>query len=107
MGMSACQRSQICKIVLNHLARSSKSMVAGGEITLKLFPAVCSGMTTLPGHAEGTVLAADPLEPFPLPDSALQCLTTCREAIGCQRTARHVSIFVAQYFSYSVSIFAQ
>ena len=77
--------------------------MAGGKFTLKLFPAVCSGMTTLPGHAEGTVLAADPLEPFPLPDSALQCLTTCSEGIGCQRTARYAYIYVAQHFTHCVS----
>ena len=71
-------------------------MVAGGEFALKLFPAVCSGMTTLPGHAEGTVSAADPLEPFPLPDSALHFLTTCSKILGCQRAARNAYIFVAR-----------
>lgn len=45
--------------------------------TLQPIPDVFSGITTLPGHAEGTMWPEEPLLPLPFANWAVHCLTAC------------------------------
>lgn len=50
--------------------------------TLQPIPDVFSGITTLPGHAEGTEGPEEPLLPLPLANLAVHCLTACSHGSG-------------------------